>query len=93
MADAGINTDLVTRHPTETGNDVYDLIMDGPEGVRVVFGPATTETGEPAHGFDIACYARGPLPGWYHVRQHFEQTPGGTVAAIKAWLLLHEITG
>jgi hypothetical protein len=51
---AGIDLDLVVLRPTPDGGDEYIFISDI---TKVAFGPATTEQGNPAIGWDIATYA------------------------------------
>jgi hypothetical protein len=50
ITEAGIDTDLIT----ETPDGIMTLALDG--GGRISFGPATTETGEAAEGWDWAAY-------------------------------------
>jgi hypothetical protein len=69
MSDAGIDISQVERRHTPTGTDEYVLFADDREDdgkLRVAFGPAIDEYGEPADGWDIATYERkdGELGGW-----------------------------
>jgi hypothetical protein len=55
MSDAGIDINLVNMQPTPDGGDEYVLISGD---TKIAFGPATTEQGNPAIGWDIATYER-----------------------------------
>ena len=74
MSNAGIDIDLVNLRPTPDGGEEYILITDH---TKVAFGPATTEQGNPATGWDIATYqheADGYGDYWSQTGQDYAPT-------------------
>ena len=87
MSDAGIDISLVTQHPTPDGGDEY-ILISGTGDVKVAFGPATTEQGNPAIGWDIATYERttddGDYYWWNQTSQDHASTPAEALRIVAA---------
>lgn len=75
MTQAGIDTTLVFRSPT---NDGHTLIK---RDHKICFGPATTETGEAAPGWDITGYTYKD-GGWVDSIQEYELTADAAVRKV-----------
>ena len=76
LADAGIDLELVTVTPADEWNVITD-------DTRVVFGEATTETGDAAQGWDWTKYEL--IDGvWEFATQDYAETDEELLRAINA---------
>ena len=75
LADAGIDSDLVTVTPAGEWNVISD-------DTRLAFGEAATETGDAADGWDWAKYELTDGE-WEFVTQDYAQTDEELLRAIK----------
>ncbi len=86
MSDAGIDISLVNLRPTPDGGDEY-ILISGTGDVKVAFGPATTEQGNPAIGWDIATYERETDDDggyWNQTGQDYAPTPAEALRLVAA---------
>ena len=84
MNAAGIDTGLVTMQPTPDGGDEYILVSGD---TKIAFGPATTEQGSPAIGWDIATYERATGSDgahWEQTGQNYAGTPAEALRLVAA---------
>jgi hypothetical protein len=84
MSDAGIDIGLVNQRPTPDGDDEY-LLVSG--DTKIAFGPATTEQGNPAIGWDIAMYERAVDDDgdyWAQAGQNHASTPAEALRLVAA---------
>lgn len=84
MSNAGIDVELVNLQPTPDGGDEYILISGD---TKVAFGPATTEQGNPATGWDIATYepeSDGEGIYWHQTNQDHAPTAAQALELVAA---------
>jgi hypothetical protein len=84
ISNAGIDIELVDLQPTPDGGDEYIFISDD---TKVAFGPATTEQGNPAIGWDIATYeseSYGEGIYWHQTNQDHAPTAAQALELVAA---------